>query len=340
MASKKEYIISVDAGNGMTNAAINLRDVPTITFPSIRATVRGKSLGIANERQVDWVEYQGVKYTYGNNTPMSRSNVQRHLGENRYGDTQHCFLVDVACAELGITSGIVHLVLFAPPGAYGNVRDTIKDAFTGRHVVLVYSDSRVVDFTYGEVMVLPEGIAGAAYWMMDARGKGRASMFDSNRVLVVDAGMYTLDTVTIENGEFNPEYLDYATIDDAGLRENLFQPLVNDLNDNGYNVSFDDVEFAVRGGYEEGSYPMQWEGQQLDLGNRLNVYIRHYADTVKRVVDTNFHGLQGYDHVVLIGGGAWYLKDAFAHWYPNKLVFPDVPPELVNAIGGLRAAMG
>src|ERR1051325_2077956 len=108
-----DYIASVDAGNGGTNAVLaQSKGYKSFYGPSVRAAASGDSLGLGKgwELEYDYVDWDGHRYVTGDDViRVTRRALERHMGINRYGNEFHQFLVALALAKLGIKDGEVDL---------------------------------------------------------------------------------------------------------------------------------------------------------------------------------------------------------------------------------------
>lgn len=130
-----DYIISTDAGNGGTNAVMAKTNggFKSHYVPSVRASATGASLGLGKgmELQYEYVDWNGHRYVVGDDViRVTRRNLERHMGGNRYGNEFHQFLVATAVAGLGVKEGTVDLTLFAPPGMFLEAKRMITNGFT------------------------------------------------------------------------------------------------------------------------------------------------------------------------------------------------------------------
>ena len=129
-----DYIASVDAGNGGTHAVLALsKGYKSFYEPSVRAAATGDSLGLGKgwELDYDYVDWNGHRYVTGDDVVrITRRQLERHMGANRYGNEFHQMLVAHALARLGIKSGTVDLTLFAPPGMYNDLKVFVHDRFS------------------------------------------------------------------------------------------------------------------------------------------------------------------------------------------------------------------
>ena len=124
-----QYIVSIDAGNGSTNAVrAKGRSYDGVSFPSVRAAATGDSLGLSSqfELQYDYIDWGDNRFLVGDDVFISRRAVERHQGTFRYGDEFHLFLLAVALGKLLPKGGSIDLTLFAPPGLFFDAKHTIE----------------------------------------------------------------------------------------------------------------------------------------------------------------------------------------------------------------------
>ena len=65
--------------------------------------------------------------------------------------------------------------------------------------------------------VWPEGIGAAACYILDEKGEFVENDVLAGEAVLLDLGVYTLDALKLVDGSFNPEALEHATWEDAGL---------------------------------------------------------------------------------------------------------------------------
>ena len=214
-----DFLASVDAGNGGTNAVlVKGRGKPKRYYePSVRAVATGDSLGLGKdlEIQYDYVDWYGHRYVTGDDVVrVTRRNLERHLGTNRYGNEFHQFLVATALAKLGVTEGTVALTAFAPPGVYNEVSTLMQARFLeqgGEVDIRLKGDKQHRVWYYDSVTVWPEGIGAAACYILDDKGEMVENDVLAGDTVLLDLGVYTLDALKLVDGNFNPEALEHAT---------------------------------------------------------------------------------------------------------------------------------
>ena len=247
-----DYTASVDAGNGGTNAVLikGKGRMRRYYEPSVRAVATGDSLGLGDdlELQYDYVDWYGHRYVTGDDViRITRRNLERHVGAGRYGNEFHQFLVAVALAKLGIRSGTVDLTVFAPPGLYRDFKPAIQENFLehdGETEIRLKNDREPRVWNYANVTVWPEGIGAAACFILDKDGELVESDILAGETVILDIGVFTLDALRLTNGNFNPEALEHATWEDAGINVHLRQPILRAIKQNSdefANTTVDDL---------------------------------------------------------------------------------------------------
>jgi hypothetical protein len=351
-----DYIVSVDAGNGGTNAVLaEKKGFKSVYFPSVRATATGDSLGLGKqfEMEYEYVDWGDHRFVVGDDVlRVSRKGIERHQGAYRYGDEFHQFLVAVAIAKLGITEGTVDLTMFAPPGLYVEARETMQQAFMedgGEVKIKFKSDKKPRKWTYSSINVFPEGIGAAACFVLDEKGKPVASELLSGDTVILDMGMHTLDALQMSDGNFNPESLSTATWEAQGIKAHILDPVLHQIKKRGDDfalLTIDDIDAVVRNGILKGDYKLRIAGTELDIQKIIDKYAERYAEWIgNNIVEGVFSGLRGFKGAILVGGGAVLTEQHLDGYYPDKILrFSDyketkgVEPVFANAIGGLRLA--
>ncbi len=353
-----EQIVSVDAGNGGTNAVLARPNGNHKTFyePSVRAAASGDSLGLGKEWELDYdyVDWNGHRYVTGDDViRVTRRALERHMGANRYGNEFHQFLVAVALAKLGIKDGTVDLTLFAPPGLYGQLKTHIERAFMsdkGEVTIRLKGDKKARQWSYEKVTVWPEGIGAAACFMLDDRGKHVPSDILDSEVVILDLGAHTLDALKLVNGNFNAESLEYATWEAGGVHVHIREPLlrvVHKQGDDFANLVVEDIDRIIRSGLVSEDFMLRAAGYEADLKPLLDKYRERYAEWIaNNIGDGVFNGFRGIKSVILVGGGAVLVEDHLKKWYGDKILdrkkhetTKKLHPVDMNAVGGIRFAL-
>lgn len=355
-----KYIASVDAGNGGVNAFVIKGKGKPKTFyePSVRAAASGDSLGISQfEMNYSYTDWNGHRYVTGDDViRVTRRGLERHIGQDRYGNEMHQFLVANALAKLGVGHGkddTVDLTLFSPPGFYIEAKQVIEKHFgenEGIVEITLKGDETPRTWKYSSISVWPEGIGAAACFAVDAKGDIVNSDVLSGDVVILDIGAFTLDAIQMTDGNFNPESLSTATWDNGGVDVHLRQPIVKFLKekyDDFAQVSVDDVDYAIRLGLAKGDYIITKGGVGVDVKPLIDRLAERYAEWIaNNIIDGVFNGLRGIKALILIGGGTALTETHLKKWYTDKLLEPEkfhaakgIHPVNMNAIGGLRLAL-
>lgn len=354
------YTISVDAGNGGTNAVLDKGNGKTTQFyePSVRAAATGESLGLGEqwEQQYSYVDWNNHRYVTGDDVVrITRRGLERHMGGLRYGDEFHQFLVANAVAKLGVKSGEVDLTLFAPPGMFTEARDMMIERFLDRKAVEISITSpkgkaTTHTFSYDNVSVYPEGIGAAACFVIDDKGKWVSTDIFEGEVIILDAGAFTLDALKLVNGNFSPETLEHATWQDGGIDVHVRQPIVRTLkkkSDDFVNLTVDDIDRVIRNGLVTDDYTLKIAGYEVNLQPLVEKQCERHAEWIaNNICDGVFNGFRGIKSVILVGGGAPLIMDYMQKWYGDKILdtkkhatTKKIHPVDMNAVGGLRLAL-
>ena len=228
--------------------------------------------------------------------------------------------------------------------AKGDIEARIKK-MSGKVALQFKGDKRPRAFTIEQVTVWPEGLGAVACYLFDKAGKPIDSDLLEGEIVVLDSGMYTLDALQVSNGQFNPESLASATWEGAGISTHLLTPMLRTLKKQGQDFQLlhtDAVDRVIRQGITTGDYTLRVAGQQVDIKPLLDKYSERYAEWISNnIIDGVFNGLRGIKTLILVGGGAVFIRDQLPKWYPDKLApaLPDIVPVDMNAVGGLRLAL-
>ena len=345
---------AVDAGNGFTNAVVGKLkgQVKKTSFPSVRANAPVGILGAGSEREHSYtiVKWLGHKYTYGAETVrMSALALERHHGRDRYGNEFHAMLVALALVRTGVKSGAdVDLTIFLPPGMFASLdHDPIKISFqTGLAIEI---DGKFFEWNIVKVSIQPEGLAAVAAFTLTVTGKMISTSIFDNDVVILDSGTYTLDSLLLRGGQFDPASLEAATWDGDGLYRHIILPLsaqVKAFGDTDFlNISSDMIDKAVYDShYSGGRCFIESAGKTLTLTDSLNSLAKKYAAFISNnIVDNHYRGFMGIEHVIIVGGGSHLITRYLKEWYPEKILdyaglknMKNVKAVELNAVGGQR----
>ena len=363
-----DYIVSVDAGNGGTKAVMAQSGGGTKEFyePSVRAIATGESLGLGDafELQYSFVDWHGSRYVTGDDViRITRRGLERHMGNKRYGDEFHQFLVANALARLGVKSGTVDLTLFSPPGLFTKVKTRIEDQFSqnrGHVEIKLKGDDEPRHWRYSNINVLPEGIGAAVCFVIDEIGNPMNRGVLEGETVILDVGAYTLDALKLRDGNFNPESLEYATWENAGVNTHVREPLLRLLHkrhDDFTVLTVDDIDALLRRAFDEDDFTLRVASAEMDLREAITALCGRYADWMSNnICDGVYNGFRGIKSVIVVGGGASLVVDQLRQVYgtfeaesPNsggKIMDPsanplteNIRPVDMNAVGGLRFAL-
>lgn len=352
-----DYVISVDAGNGGTNAVLSKKGGYSSTyFPSVRAAATGDTLGLGTgfELQYDFVDWNGHRYVYGDDViHITRRNLERHMGLNRYANEMQQFLIAIAIGKLGVSKGTIDLTLFAPPGAYNQLKpDILKRMMEDKGEVEIRfkADKKPREWTYENVTVLPEGVGAAVCFILDDKGEVVKKDALAGETVVLDMGAYTLDALQMSDGNLNPESLQHATWENGGINVHVREPILNVVkkkSEDFANITVDDIDRVIRCGLEKGDYTLRAAGLAVDLKPLVDKYRERYGEWIaNNICDGVFGNFRGIKSVILVGGGTTLVGDFMKKWYGEKILDPKsnpatakVHPVDMNAVGGLRFAL-
>jgi hypothetical protein len=352
------YIASADIGNGGCNLILTKPNgKPKMYYePTVRAVASGGGLGLGDmEMQYTTIDWYGHRYVTGDDVVrVTRRSIERHMGQDRYGNEFHQFMTATVLAKAGVKSGEIDLTLFCPPGHFTRMRPIILKNFVEEEGIVkirLSGDKSQREWRYTNVSVLPEGIGAIACFTLDETGKPIVSDFLTGDMLLLDIGVHTFDVVIVSNGQFNPETLQTATWDGYGMDTFIRRPILDLLHkqDPDYTIlTVDDIDLALREGCANGmQFEVRCAGKKIDIGPALQKASARYADWIANtVLDGVYNGLRGIKHVVVIGGGAFFVGDHLRDLFPDKIVnlkdyaqTKKVLPSDMNAVGGARLAM-
>jgi hypothetical protein len=350
------HIVSIDAGNGGTNAVLATEEgYKSVYFPSVRAVTTADSLGLGEgfELSYEWVEWGKNKYLVGDDVFISRRGIERHTGANRYGNELHLFLIATALGKLLPEGGSVDLTLFAPPSMYVDAKATIEKRISelGNKLAITFKgDTQPRVYRIENLTVHPEGLGAMLAFVLDEKGQLVQGDLLAGENIILDLGMHTADALLISNGNFNPESLQNATWENTGIKEHILNPVLNQAKKKGSDfelLTIDDIDRVLRKGITTGDYSLVSGASKLALKPAFDTQNERYAQYIgNTLIDGIFNGLRGIKGLICVGGGAVLTVPYLQQWYGPKMPSmahnahtKNVSPVDANAVGGLRLAL-
>ena len=208
--------------------------------------------------------------------------------------------------------------------------------------------------------VWPEGLGAAMCFVVDDSGEMVQDDLLAGDIVILDVGAFTLDALKLTDGDFNPENLEHATWQNAGVNTHVREPLLRMLHkrDSDFSVlTVDDMDAVIRRGYMEDDFTLRVAGKEINLASGVESHTERYADWIaNNIIDGVFDGFRGIKVAILVGGGASMVADKIQYLYgtydprnPNKggkilnpkkhVLTKKVHPVDMNAVGGLRFAL-
>lgn len=362
MTEKPDGVLIVDAGHAETlamyidlNKSLGKRKM--VSFPSVRSRITGETLGLGSqEMQTNWMEWLGNRYAFGFDAlALKRKNAEWHSGEARYGNELQRSLIAYAAYLCKVPNEAkIHLIVFMPPsimkldvGGMEYKEFMARELRRSSHISVVSSKGTQIDWDITDVAVKPEGMIGAACYILDANGL-KVSSDLANATLMADLGAGTGDFIAIHNGKFNVDDIDNATVPEVGLHEQLFKPLLRDVQKahsafKGLTVI--DMDYFAREALAQGKKVcVDFAGVTMDINDLYRYWADQYAAQIaNRVLDTRFDNLREFKYLGLVGGGYVHAFKKLNELYPDKIVDKDQYPHIkaikpweFNVIGAFR----
>ena len=357
--SNKMIYAAVDAGNGFTNAVCGkLRGkVIKTSFPSVRCKAPERNLGLGSDYEVQYeiINWLDQRYTYGEEAVrFSAKALERHHGEERYGDKFHGMLVALALYRMRIKSkSTINLTLFMPPGLCTTKhKQHVIDSFSEGLSIAV--DGDYYEWDFDQISVRPEGLGAVISFMISPTIKPLAHNIFDGEILIVDAGTYTLDILRISDGNFDPESLATATWEADGLFRHIITPVLEAI----HKFADDDFKVITPDMVDKAIYESHYAigkkcsivsaGKSMDLTEAVRAASKRYTEwIVANIFDSHYRGLLGIKYVIVVGGGAYLISEhlkedvqmgAKIFDYSKLSQLKGVRPTELNAIGGQRWA--
>ncbi len=347
-----DYIAVVDAGNGGVNGVSVKGDgtcrASTYTA-SARVLINPQQLDSPEMKalmnKVDLFRWGGQTYAFGDDVvQFRRDQIERNMGNRRYGEDTHQFFVAAALLGMGVT-GDVDLTIGLPPGRFNEMKDPIIKAFLGKTVHISLETRAGLEYesviTYKNVRVMPEGV-GVVFcnrYRDDGSPDDSLLKYVSGEVGIMDIGRYTTDVWTMINGKFDPTGI--KTYQDFGVQHEIIDPILDALGKQNADWRYvlpEEIDYAIREGTCKFIAP---NGQQVNFKKNYDKLTVSFADRLAtEIVQPELRSLEGMTGLHLIGGGAIGTRPHLAAKYRSKVFSLDavggVQETEVNAEGWLR----
>lgn len=340
-----ENFISTDAGNGwaacyrLVNGRLKQHGIP---HARARVTGARMSTDIGVQNVAEYADFMGQRYGYGDGIwNLTNAPIDTHQNTaRRYGGNMHIFLMLINIAEMGVKSGSeLTAIVPAPPGMLNQVAPQIKQSILagesgagdGVWTIQLRKDNRPRTYKFIRVIVMPEGAGAYAAYRFDLNGEV-VELPDRNgedmlagRLVVLDLGAGTGDAYTLYDGNLNPDAIDHATDDKAGVIHNLLQPILGDIKHavpDATHLTAAHVDSFLRKfivEQTEESAQLRVSGKTINLKALMLGNIERYAEWIAaNKIDPIF--ASGADTIVTAGGGWLYILKYILDWYPDRLI--------------------
>jgi hypothetical protein len=370
-----ENFISSDAGNGWAACyRVVGGKIKQHGIPHARARVTGEKLNtdLGNQNIAEYADFMGQRYGYGDGIwHLTEAPIDTHQNTaRRYGGNMQLFMMLVNIAEMGVKSGSeLTVVVPAPPGLLNQVGPQIKQSIlagedgseNGLWSIQLRMDKKPRVYRFVRVITVPEGAGAFAAYRFNLSGdivplpdKHGDDML-AGRVAVLDLGAGTGDTYTIFDGNLNPDAIQHATDDRAGIILNVLQPILYDIKrfvPEATHLTTAHIDSYLRryltapnDEEREKASTIRVSGKNVNIERSILMNTERYAEWVgANKIDPLWS--MGTDAVVAAGGG-WMLIESFIkNWYSNRLILtPDmfrhtktVPYYDLNGYGQLALA--
>lgn len=346
---KKFKRYSVDSGSLGTNAVMGGKD---FYVPSARAAVQGNQLDMAIlQKDVEWVEWFGQRYYVGEDVlNVLGGSAEHHQGQARYGNEFQKFLAAYACAKLGAGlkgSTEIELITYTPPGFYNKAHKAIKASFLendGETSILLKGETKPRKWRYTNCRVYPEGLSAVAALMFDHNAEPKYEQWFEGNVAIFDGGVFTLDVIVFQDGEFSPESLKHATWERDGLRKHVFTPIMEWVKSHGgafATVTIDHIDKAFRDPEKKLRLTSKIVIELAEVFDRYgNQYAQWFANNVIDSLDM-LDQLRSFSLAACVGGWSDLVEPHLRSWY-GEVIFDrwqhpfakKVHPVYWNAYGG------
>lgn len=370
-----ENFISSDAGNGWAACyRVVAGKIKQHGIPHARARVTGAKLNtdMGNQNIAEYADFMGQRYGYGDGIwHLTDAPIDTHQNTaRRYGGNMHIFLMLINIAEMGVKPGSeLTIIVPAPPGILNQVAPQMKQTLlagedgsgNGVWSIQLRQDKKPRVYKFVRVITVPEGAGAFAAYRFNLNGdvvdlpdKNGDDML-AGRVAVLDLGAGTGDTYTIFDGNLNPDSLDHATDDRAGIILNVLQPILQDILKfvpEATHLTTSHIDSYLRrylsatsDAEREKAAIIRVSGKNVNIEKSILMNCERYAEWVgANKIDPLW--AVGTDALVAAGGG-WLLIESFIKsWYPNRLILtPDqfrhtktIPLYDLNGYGQLALA--
>lgn len=196
-------------------------------------------------------------------------------------------------------------------------RKSVATQMAGDHQV---TPKRVV--TVKSVKVIPQPVGG----FLDFMSRGQVDI-DGARILVVDPGFFSVDWVVIADSDLHRQSSGTSLEASSIILEEASRLVGSDY---GSSISTEKLENAIRLGKPD----VLVLGKRVDLDGYISLAAQKVAPVVVESIQKSLRKeREAIDHVLLVGGGAAFFRDALQSAFPQQSVITTEDPVFSNARG-------
>lgn len=300
MSNQEQTVIIVDSGRQFVKAICGqtLRLIPSVVAPAREFRM---DLNLSDPKY-HWVAIDGQEYFVGALALEQSKDAAQERDPDKTNRNNHILVVTACASFLHRSDEQVTLLTNCPARDWRRQKDHIRQAFLGRYTVTKKAgpDRETVDFTIGDVKVLPEGaMAYFGYVYDDENMVQLHPEFLKANVLVLECGDQTINYISMMRGVYRDD--DCGSLD-LGLY-NAHADVQKWLESQGVEITQSELSRVIIG--QEAIY----RGKNIiDYRSALR---DAYAGLVTKILNQLQSRLKfgNYQHLLLVGGGAGPLRD-------------------------------
>lgn len=334
--AKRIRTAAIDAGNGTTVVASydsGAGGIRVSASPSVFAEVSTNQVNYEgmDDRQAYVIDSHAV--VIGDDIRTIDQRINTATGETTYGSMDRYIPAVINLHRTGIAhkQAMDALVVMVPPGMMDEYGEKVRSSFD-RPLMIEDGGNNFV-YRFNKVDVYPEAASASRAIIYDDNFNQISHPVFVEPTVLLDFGTMTVDIIGFYNGKMMKENAPRFTNARVGVNLMIRKHIIDHLKNEGHSyLSEYQVDDAIRCFHSDKSAnpraiisDMRLPGNQLDITDQFEQLRRRYATDMVRILDqTVSNAKSDVKHIVLTGGAAWMVQDAFADFFNDALFDPTI----------------